>query len=358
MSVRTKRKRSGDADKARDAKEGDLHARDKDARARDGDLSKSGRMPSIKGDPRDLGFGSVVTGTSGQRFLNQDGSFNVRRTGLGFWSSLNLYHSLLTISWTRFFLVVFVYYIIANALFAAIYLLCGANALAYQDGADVSRAWQAFFFSVATFATIGYGNITPSNFASNIVVVFESLFGLLSIALVTGILFARFALPTAKFIFSSRAVIAPYQEITSFQFRITNARRQSQIIELEAQVLFARFIDEDGRLVRRFDPLKLERQKVSFFPLHWTIVHPIDEQSPMHGLTHEDLQKSDAEFLILLTGFDETFSQTVHTRSSYKPHELVWNARFANIFNPPDGTDRPSIDVRKLHKIEKVTSDK
>lgn len=305
-------------------------------------------------DTRDLGFGSVVAGESRQRLLNRNGSFNVSRDGLSFWESLSLYHSLLTMSWLRFLSVMTVYYLTVHALFAFAYMLCGEGALAHSATEVYSSSFRrAFFFSVHTFATIGYGNISPLGLAANIVVTFEALVGLLSVALVTGVIFARFSRPTANILFSEHALVAPYRGITAFEFRLTNAR-SNQIIELGAKVLFARFEDNNGTMIRRFYPLTLERDKVTFFPLSWTIVHPIDEHSPLFGLTNEDLLKANAEFLILLTGIDETFSQTVHARSSYKADEIVWNARFADIYNRTSDTETLTIDVRRLDMIERI----
>jgi inward rectifier potassium channel len=310
-------------------------------------------------DPnRDLGFGMVVARESRLRLLNRDGSFNVARQGINRWSTINLYHALLTIPWPKFLGLVILGYLIANSLFACAYLLCGPGALAI--GADLgigNRFLQAFFFSVHTFATIGYGNITPVGLVANTIVTIESLVGLLSVAFATGLVFARFSRPTAKIIFSNSAIVAPYRGITAFEFRITNARN-NQIIELHADLAFSHFVVENGRRIRRFHPLPLEREKVSFFSLSWTIVHPIDESSPLYGLTEQDLLASDAEFLILLTGIDETFSQTVHARSSYKAEEVVWNVKFGDIYNPPTATGRLTIDVRKLHSIEAVNSDR
>jgi inward rectifier potassium channel len=174
------------------------------------------------------------------------------------------------------------------------------------------------------------------------------------VALSTGIMFARFSRPTAKILFSRSAVFAPYRGGLAFMFRITNAR-SNQIVELEAKVMLARFEAENGRAIRRFYPLTLERRKVAFFPLAWTIVHPVDEASPLHGYTRERLIKENAEFLVLLTGFDETFSQTVHTRSSYRADEVVWNAKFGNLYNySKDGGEPLSIDISRLHAIEPV----
>jgi inward rectifier potassium channel len=303
---------------------------------------------------RDLGFGAVVSRESRQRLLNRDGSFNVARTGLGLTASLNPYHTLLNLSWRKFFGLTMLFYFGANVIFAIAYLLCGPGALSVPARTGVQNHFlQAFFFSIHTLATIGYGTITPVGVAANVIVSIESFIGLFGLALCTSLLFARFSRPTARILFSDQAVIAPYQGITAFQFRIANMRR-NQIIELEAKVLYARFEEVDGHLVRRFYPLKLERDKVVFFPLSWTIVHPIDETSPFFGMSDEDLRAAKGEFLVLLTGFDETFSQTVNTRSSYLAEEIVWNARFADIFNRPSEDGLLTIDVRKLHSIEPV----
>jgi inward rectifier potassium channel len=305
-------------------------------------------------ESKDLGFGSVVSQESRQRLLNQDGSFNVRRKGLHFWSSLSFYHSLITISWTKFLSLVVTSYFLFNLVFAFAYLLCGKYGLSgLADKSLLGRFIQEFFFSVQTFSTIGYGYISPINFAANMVVVIESLVGLLWVAMATGLLFARFSRPTAKIIFSKVAIIAPYRGITAFEFRIINGLK-SQLIDLEAKVLFSQKEQVGNNKLRRFYGLPLERNKVVFFPLSWTIVHPIDENSPLYGYDAKKLEEVEAEFLILLTGIDETFSQTVHTRSSYKASEIIWNVKFVNMFNRHND-DELTIDIKKLHDIEKVS---
>jgi inward rectifier potassium channel len=257
-------------------------------------------------------------------------------------------------TWLRFLSLMMIYYVLVNTLFAFAFLLCGTGALNSPVAEPYSGNFlRAFFFSVHTFATIGYGNISPVGVAANMVVTFEALVGLLSVALLTGVIFARFSRPTAKILFSQHAIIAPYRGINAFEFRLTNARK-NQIIELGAKVLFARFEEQNGKSIRRFYPMTLEREQVTFFPLSWTIVHPIDEQSPLNGMTHDDLLKTNAEFLILLTGIDETFSQTVHTRSSYTADELVWNARFRDIYNRAVDSQTLTIDVRRLDLIERL----
>jgi inward rectifier potassium channel len=167
----------------------------------------------------------------------------------------------------------------------------------------------------------------------------------------TGLIFARFSRPTARIRFSRNAVIAPYRGITALMLRIVN-ERSNQIVEVDAQLLFSRRADDDGT-PRVFDELGLERRHVVFFPLAWTIVHPIDETSPLFGLTAEDLLNVDAEFLVLLKGIDETFSQTVHARSSYTAAELVWDAQFTSMFNPLTADGVVSIDLERLDAIER-----
>lgn len=310
--------------------------------------------PINQDENRDLGFGSVVARDSRKRLLNRDGSFNVARTGLNTLAAFSLYHSLLRISWPRFFGTVFIGYLIANSMFACAYLLCGPGGLSVPENMQIgNRFWEAFFFSVHTMATIGYGNITPIGVAANLVVTFEALFGLMGFALVTGILFSRFSRPTAKIIFSEQAIIAPYRGITAFEFRITNGRC-NEIIELHATVMYSQFENVNGRPMRRFYGLSLEREQVAFFNLSWTLVHPIDEASPLHGKTEQELRAANAEVLVLLTGIDETFSQTVHTRSSYKADEIVWKAKYGDIYNPPTQSGRLTIDVRRLNNIERL----
>jgi inward rectifier potassium channel len=302
---------------------------------------------------RDLGFGTVVARESRQRLLNRDGSFNVRRDGMKPLASLSLYHHLLTVSWPKFLAIVGSTFLALNTVFGLAYMACGPQALHGAPASEMggSEFLRTFFFSVQTFATIGYGHISPAGLAANLLVTVEALAGLLIFALATGLLFSRFSRPTAKVVFSERALIAPFRGGTAFEFRIVNSR-SNQLLEVECEVLFTQFV---GKLnPRQFVPLTLERRKVTFFPLSWTIVHAIDEASPLHGLTYEDLVSTNAEFLVVLTGFDETFSQTVHTRSSYKPEEIVWGATFKNMYKPLDAAGTLSIDVGLLSDYARV----
>jgi len=305
----------------------------------------------------DLGFGSVVVRESRQRLLNRDGTFNVRREGLPLWQSLAPYHYLLNITWPRFLSYLGAIYISTNAIFATIYVLCGARALSAFEGEAVPlRFVSAFFFSVQTLATIGYGSIAPANIAANVVVTVESLTGLLGFALVAGVVVARFARPRVQIVFSRNAIIAPYRGIKGLMFRIVN-QRSNEIVQVEAKVLMARRKKGGTENDREFITLGLERSSVVFFPLAWTIVHPIDEKSPLHGLTDQELRRHQTEFLVLLNGFDETYSQTVHTRSSYLAEEVVWGAKFRSMFNPLQGDGTISIDIRRIDEFDLVALD-
>lgn len=309
---------------------------------------------SPEGEERDLGFGSIVSGQSRQRLLNSDGSFNVRRSGLPFLSSLNLFHFFLEMKWRTFLSLLLAIYFVSNVVFGLAYAAFGETALV-DTSADPTQSLfvRGFFFSVQTFATIGYGTIHPVGIVPNLLVTVESYYSLLVNALITGLVFARFARPTARLIYSDVAVVAPYRDITGLMFRLVNGRH-NQLIEVTAQVMFSRLVVENGRPVRRFDLLELERRKVSFFPLAWTVVHPITPDSPLAGLTHEDLVQADAEILILMSAIDETFAQVVHTRTSYKPSQIRFGHRFASIYREVPEGEPISIDVRRLSSVERA----
>lgn len=316
-------------------------------------LDKNFAPPAAEAEEdRDLGFGSVVAGRSQQRLLNPDGTFNVQRAGLNLATSLNLYHTLLTLSWRVFLGLVLLLYFLSNVVFGLLYSSLGPNALVDTSSTPTDAVFtRAFFFSVQTFATIGYGTIHPVGITANLLVTIESYYSLIANALITGVVFARFARPVAKVVFSEIAVIAPYRGKTGLMFRVVNGR-SNQLIEVEAKVMFARFVEEKGVAKRRFDELSLERRKVAFFPLAWTIVHPIDEKSPMYGLTEEDLKSTNAEILILLSATDETFSQVVHSRSSYKHGEIHVGRRFASLYRETLDGEPISINIRKLSATE------
>ena len=303
---------------------------------------------------KDLGFGTEVARGARQRLLNRDGTFNVVREGLNPFSALSLYHWLLTISWSKFLGFITISYVAVNALFAVAFLLCGPGALQSTVGSFANQPfYRAFFFSVYTFATIGYGNIIPVGVAANSLVAIEALVYILGIALATGVIFSRFSRPSAKIVYSHNAIVSPYRDTTALEFRIANGRT-SQLIEVQIQVILTKLELVDGKSVRKFYDLDLERHHVVFFTLSWTVVHPIAPGSPMWGLTKKDLLDADAEVLILLTGTDETLSQTVHSRSSYKADEIVWGAKFSNMFLRTEAAGIIGMNLTRIHDIETV----
>jgi inward rectifier potassium channel len=305
---------------------------------------------------KDLGFGTEVARGTRRRLLNRDGSFNVVLEGLNPLSSLSLYHWLLRISWPRFIAFISGSYIAINGLFAVAYLLCGPGALQSTAGSFASNPfYRAFFFSVDTFATIGYGNIVPIGVIPNTLVTIEALLNIIGVALATGVIFARFSRPSPKIIYSRNAIVAPYRDQTALEFRIANAR-SSQLIDVQVQAILTKIEKVAGLNVRKFYELDLERHRVVFFPLSWTVVHPISPESPMWGLTHSDLVEADAELLVLLIGTDETLSQSVHSRSSYEADEIVWGAKFANMLMRSETEGIVGMNLNRIHDIERIFS--
>jgi inward rectifier potassium channel len=299
---------------------------------------------------RDLGFGSSLSQRPKFRLLNRDGSFNVKRHPPKIWDTLYSYNSLITMNWPKFLMDVLVVYLVINTVFALGFVLCGPDAL--RGDAGVSLFLRAFFFSVHTFATIGYGNVTPSGLAANLLVTLESLVGLMSFALLAGLVFARFSRPTANILYSNNALVAPFREGRAFMFRIMN-NRDNELLEVQASVVLSRFEEMAGLRQRRFYTLALDRTKVAFFPTNWTIVHPIDQQSPLYGWDEPMLRASEAEFLVLLTATDDTFAQTVHNRGSYTAHEVIWGAKFLPVLD--EGAEgAPALRTERFHDFERT----
>lgn len=300
-------------------------------------------------DERELGFGTRVGG-SGGRLMNRDGSFNVHRRGMPLRSLVSLSHRLLIMRWPAFLVLLTGVYLTLNGAFALLYWSLGPEAIGGPGQPGFARA---FFFSVQTASTIGYGTLVPATTAANLVATAEALAALISFALVSGLTYARFTRAIADFVFSDKAVIAPFGDITAFQVRIGN-RRRGQILGLTARVFLSRIDDDSGQRRRTYHELRLERSHISFLPLTWTIVHPIDADSPFHGVRPEDLATCDPEIFVTLNGLDETFSQAVHARCSYKADEIVWNARFGNVYERSSSGTPTAIDLARIHDVERL----
>ena len=299
----------------------------------------------------DLGLGGKLSERSRVRLLNHDGTFNVRRNDLGPFHPYNAYHTLLSLPVPRLLGLMATFYVVVNVLFAALYWLAGTDALAGAASTPFARFEDCLFFSVQTLATIGYGRLVPNTRIANILVALEALVGLLGFAILSGLLFARFTRPTAKIVFSRNAVIAPYQNGWALMFRLVNLRNHD-LTDVRAVVSFARWVEENGSRRRRFDLLTLERPSIIFMPLHWVVVHPIGEKSPLRGLSMDALVAADPEIVCLITADDETFAQTVHSKTSYDKTDIVWGARFRDMYT--SDVDHVAIDLTRLHDLERV----
>jgi len=301
-----------------------------------------------KNEQAGLGFGTSNYNPH-TRFLNKDGSVNIRRLDGDLFGRIDFFHSLISMSWKKIFLLVLLSYFLVNVFFASLYYIAGTDHFGNLTHTDEPRDFlELFFFSAQTLTTVGYGYVYPKSTTASSIAAIESMCGLLGFALATGILYGRFSRPRARIRFTKNCVIAPYEGMTGFMFRVANTT-QNELIEVEAKVILVKNNAVTNQ--REFLPLPLEIEKISFMALSWTLVHPIDEKSPMYKMSQEDLITADAEFLILLKAMNDTYSQTVYARSSYKGHELVENAKFKPLERTQRG-NKVSIDLRKLDEYD------
>lgn len=286
-----------------------------------------------------------------RRIINADGSFNVSRHGTN-WRDVHPYLHLVSVSWTSFFAWILAGYVVVNFAFAAVYYGLGPDALAMSSTADYSRFLRCIFFSAQTLTTVGFGAVYPHSVTANTIAAFEALSGLMGIAVATGLLFGRVSRPSARIGFSEKALIAPYQDGWSFQFRMVN-RRANTLIEPAATLMLMTVDRSDGAFRREFKLLRLERERIMMFPLMWTVVHPIDAESPLYGKSAAELEALQAEFMVLVKAWDETFAQTVHQRFSYRYSEVVWGGRFTPGFGVDENGDmQVHVDKVGAHLIE------
>ena len=302
---------------------------------------------------RDLGFGEAVARNERKRLLNQDGTFNSGRHGQSLLRSIPIYEHLTAISWGKFYLATLVAYLAIAMFFAAVFFALGPDAIAGLVGSTgLDRFAQAFFFSVHTVTTVGYGSLSPATAAANLVVAVEALVGMAGFAVLAALLFARLSRPVADTRFSDKAIVAPYRDINGLMFRIVNGSR-GELADVSVRVMFSWLDGEGDRRGRRFETLELERTHVTFFPLSWTVVHPIDDKSPLRGWDAARLADTHAEILVQVAGFAEVYSQVVRARTSYVPDEVQFDSRFMNITEETEsGGGR--VDVQRIGDIEQV----
>lgn len=288
-------------------------------------------------DYNDSGLSNLVA-NQGSRFLNKDGSFNVRKAGVPLMQRLSFFNAMITMPLWKFLAIILSTYFILNLIFACVYFLIGIEHFAGTNGGTPGEQFmEEFFFSAQTLTTVGYGRVNPIGLVANIVASLEAMTGVLCFALATGLLYGRFSRPVANIMFSQKALIAPYRDGNALMFRLANAKN-NPLIDAEMQVLLSMVVHDNGHSMRRFYDLPLQLKTINFLALNWTVVHPIDDKSPLFGLTAEDLAKADAEIMISLKALDDTFAQTISARHSYKYNEMEWNAKFKTMFErSPDG---------------------
>ena len=265
----------------------------------------------------------------------------------GLWT--DFYLAVLSAPWWAYLSSMAAFYIGINMIFAGLYLL-DPNGL---SNARPGSFWDVFFFSVQTFTTLGYGQIAPKSFYANVLVTIEAFAAILNIALASGTVFARVSRPTARVMFSRPAVIAPFEGVPTFMFRVAN-QRGNQIMDAEVTVSLARqIVTREGHSMRRFEELSLVRRRTPLFALSWTVMHSIDGNSPLFGATRKSLLDDRVEIIIMLSGTDETYSEKVYARHSYLPHDIHWNKKFADILSV-GAEGRGILDLAKFHAMRDI----
>ena len=299
----------------------------------------------------DTGFGSNPNNYGG-RFINKDGSFNLRREGIPLFSRISAYQKMLTLPRWKFTAVILIFYVVINLVYTCIYLLMGVDQLQGMIATDQwAKFKEVFYFSTQTFTTLGYGRINPMGDGANIVSSLEALSGFLSFAIATGLIYGRFAKPTTYLAFSDKALISPYKEKTALMFRLVTYKDNHTLTNVEIKVSIALRCDQNGEATYQFYDLSLERYKVDNLSMNWTVVHPIDENSPLMGFTAEDLAMADAELYVLVTGFDDVFSSPVLRRTSYTYKEILLDAKFVPMYREAENGGTTILEMHKLNDI-------
>ncbi|WP_405206983.1 ion channel [Aquimarina sp. LLG6339-5] len=280
---------------------------------------------------KDPGIG-LSSNKRAKRFINKDGSFNIkhvnRRTSIS-----RSYNYLISISWFKFFCWVFLGYVFINSIFAIIYVLVGISAITVPTGSIIGDFMKAFFFSAQTVTTVGYGAMAPKGVVFGVISSIEALIGLLSFSFITGLLYGRFSKPKSSIRFSDVMVIREHNDVDCIMFRLMS-RGTNVMIRPKVEVTLALSQKTDNeKYVNNFYNLKLERNEITYLPTTWTVVHPINESSPLSEFKKEELPQLHGEILILVTYYDESFAQEVHQVHSYMLNNLKIDKAFISAFH-------------------------
>lgn len=283
--------------------------------------------------------------------MNEDGSYNIIRKG-GLNGISDIYKFLIEIHWIYFVLILVGGFIAINLIFALTYLAIGIEHINGVNP-DIPHFLNAFFFSSQTFTTVGYGALSPGGVATNVVAMFESFLGLTSFAIATGLLWGRFSRPALKIAFSKNIIITPFEGGMAVMFKMVN-QRNNVLLNTKVRCLFT--IDKEtvhGSYNKVYSELKLETEFVNFFPLTWTLVHKMNEDSPIFGLDFNTLKARHAEVIILVETFDETYSQTILQKHSYSAQQWLEKVKFARNF---EANERGQIElnIRDLDRVSPI----
>jgi len=299
------------------------------------------------------GFGSNSSNYGG-RFLTKNGNANVRKDGIGFIESISWYHTMLNIPRWKFLFIILLFYVVVNLFFAILYFLIGVEHLnGITANTNLEKFGQAYFFSVQTYTTVGYGHINPTGFLASFVSSIEALIGLLTFAIATGLFYGRFSRPSAFVRFSENAIIAPYQNGKALMFRLA-PYKNTNLVDAEMRLTLGISVEENGVVVNKFYTLPLEMERVNALTLSWTIVHPIDEESPLFGFKESDYKNIQGELLVFFKTFEDMYSSTVVKRTSYTFSEVVYGAKFLSMFTRSSHNDKTLLHLDKLNAFERV----
>ncbi len=305
-------------------------------------------------DIDNTGFGPNSS-IEGGRLINSDGSPNLRKRGIPIWERISVYHTLLRMKRSHFFLFVLILYTSINLLFAFLYYFSGVEHLTGAENAHTftEQFMEAFFFSSQTLTTVGYGRVAPMGMITNCIASVESLIGILIFAVMTGLIYGRFSRPRAYLVFSPNVLISPFKDGKALMLR-TATYKNNHLTDVEAQLTLALHLKENGKTVTKFYPLKLEFAKINSLALSWTIVHHINEESPLYNYTKEEVEESKVEVIVIVKAFDDHFSNVVQQRTSYTYKQVIYGAKFLPMFEKAETGEYTILELDKINAHELV----